>query len=449
MDDARLVFIIANERPCDLITEDDADEPIVCILDKTPFYGEMGGQVGDVGELIGDGFRFEVVDAQVNGALILHRGHLREGRMELGATVSARVDATRRDGIRRAHSATHLLHYALRKRLGEHALQQGSKVDDDLLRFDFANPSAVRAEELAAIEDEVNEKILAGEPIRSATMPLAEARKSGAMMLFGEKYPDVVRMISIGGFSKELCGGTHLDNAAKIGLMKIVGEESVAAGTRRITALTGRAALDHLRRAQAALARAAAALRVSPEETPDRVEALVKELKQAKKLSAAGGKSAAAGVDQLLAAATKLGETTVVIAETAGGAAGLAATDRPVAPQGVADRRHARREAGGGEGDVGGRVEPRPGRAGSRRGCLGPRGGRVGRRQRRRRPARHGPGRRQERREAARGACPGQGGFGEIAGRVVSKYEIRSTKSETNSKLKIRMTKTEAAVSSL
>ena len=242
VDDARLVFIIAADRPCDLITEDDADEPIVCILDKTPFYGEMGGQVGDTGELVGDGFRFEVVDAQVNGALILHRGHLREGRMELGATVSARVNPTRRDGIRRAHSATHLLHYALRKHLGEHALQQGSKVDDDLLRFDFANPSAVRAEELAAIEDEVNEKILAGEPIRSTTMPLAEARKSGAMMLFGEKYPDVVRMVSIGGFSKELCGGTHLDNAAKIGLVKIVGEESVAAGTRRITALTGRAA---------------------------------------------------------------------------------------------------------------------------------------------------------------------------------------------------------------
>ena len=135
-----MVFIIAADRPCDLITEDDADEPITCILDKTPFYGEMGGQVGDTGELVGDGFRFEVVDAQVNGALILHRGHLREGRMELGRRFPPASTPHRRDGIRRAHSATHLLHYALRKHLGEHALQQGSKVDDDLLRFDFANP---------------------------------------------------------------------------------------------------------------------------------------------------------------------------------------------------------------------------------------------------------------------------------------------------------------------
>ncbi len=319
-DDARVVFIIANDRPCDLIAEDDAEQPILVILDKTPFYGEMGGQVGDTGELVGEGFRFEVVDTQVNGALILHRGHLREGRLELGAAVSARVNPQRRAAIRRAHSATHLLHYALRKHLGEHALQQGSKVDDDLLRFDFANPSAVGAEALARIESEVNDKILEGEPVRSTVMPLAEARKSGAMMLFGEKYPDMVRMVSIGSFSKELCGGTHLDNAAKIGLLKIVGEESVAAGTRRITALTGRSALDYLRRTHGALARTAAALHVPPEEVPERVELMAKELKQAKKLSAAGAKKAeGAGVEGLLAAATKVAGTTVVIAETTGG----------------------------------------------------------------------------------------------------------------------------------
>ena len=315
-----MVFIIANDRPCDLIAEDDAEQPILVILDKTPFYGEMGGQVGDTGELVGEGFRFEVVDTQVNGALILHRGHLREGRLELGAAVSARVNPQRRAAIRRAHSATHLLHYALRKHLGEHALQQGSKVDDDLLRFDFANPSAVGAEALARIESEVNDKILEGEPVRSTVMPLAEARKSGAMMLFGEKYPDMVRMVSIGSFSKELCGGTHLDNAAKIGLLKIVGEESVAAGTRRITALTGRSAAGlsppHARRA----GRTAAALHVPPEEVPERVELMAKELKQAKKLSAAGAKKAeGAGVEGLLAAATKVAGTTVVIAETTGG----------------------------------------------------------------------------------------------------------------------------------
>ena len=139
-----------------------------------------------------------MIDTLVDGAFTLHRGHLREGRIELGAAATARVDAERRQGIRRAHSATHLLHYALQKHLGKHALQQGSKVDDDLLRFDFANPAAVTSDELVRIEDEVNAKILAGEPIGWQDLPLADARKAGAMMLFGEKYPDVVRMVADG-----------------------------------------------------------------------------------------------------------------------------------------------------------------------------------------------------------------------------------------------------------
>ena len=171
-------------------------------------------------------------------------------------------------------------------------------MDDDLLRFDFANPAAVSAEELARIESEINEKILAGEPVQWTTMPLAEARKSGAMMLFGEKYPDVVRMVSIGSFSKELCGGTHLDNAGKIGLVKIIGEESVAAGTRRITALTGRAALDYVRRLHAALSRTAGVLRVAPEEVPERVETIVQELRQLKKQSATAAKSEGPSVER-------------------------------------------------------------------------------------------------------------------------------------------------------
>ena len=141
--DAKVIGIIASDQLCDQIDEVDHEHPIVVVLDKTPFYGEMGGQVGDTGEIVGPGFLFEVIDTQVDGGFTLHRGHLREGRIELGATATARVDAERRQGIRRAHSATHFLHYALQKLLGKHALQQGSKVDDDLLRFDFANPSAV------------------------------------------------------------------------------------------------------------------------------------------------------------------------------------------------------------------------------------------------------------------------------------------------------------------
>ena len=316
--DAKVIGIIANDQLCDQIDEVDHEHPIVVVLDKTPFYGEMGGQVGDTGTIAGPGFLFEVIDTQVDGEFTLHRGHLREGRIELGVTASARVDAERRQGIRRAHSATHLLHYALQKHLGQHALQQGSKVDDDLLRFDFANPSAVCSDELALIEDEVNVKILAGEPIGCASLTLADARKDGATMLFGEKYPDVVRMVSVGDFSKELCGGTHLTNSGQTGVFKIIGEESVAAGTRRITAVTGRAALQNIRQTQAVASRTAAMLRVSLDEVADRVDALLKEVRQLKKQASAGPKGGPT-VDQLIADAAEVGGVKVVIAEVGGG----------------------------------------------------------------------------------------------------------------------------------
>jgi len=313
---AKVLAIISNEQLCDRIDEVDHEHPIILVLDKTSFYGEMGGQVGDIGEIVGKQFRFEVIDAKVDGAFMLHLGHLRRGRVELGAIVPARVDPARRQGIRRAHSATHLLHYALRKHLGEHAMQQGSKVDNDLLRFDFANPSAVSPEELQRIEIEVNEKIMASTPIHYENMPIAEARKSGAMMLFGEKYPDVVRVVSAGEFSKELCGGTHLENTGQAGLFKIVGEESVAAGTRRITALTGLAALDNVQKTQAALARTAAALKVPVDNVPDRVEATVKELRQLKKQAAtAGVKAEGVGVDQLLAQAGEVAGVKIICTE--------------------------------------------------------------------------------------------------------------------------------------
>ncbi len=316
--DAKVIGIIASDQLCDQIDEVDHEHPIVVVLDKTPFYGEMGGQVGDTGEISGPGFHFEVIDAQIDGAFTLHRGHLREGRIELGAAVAARVDSERRQAIRRAHSATHLLHHALQKVLGSHALQQGSKVDADWLRFDFANPSAVSFDELTRIEEEVNSRILAGDPIGCADLPLAEARKAGATMLFGEKYPDVVRMVAMGDFSKELCGGTHLSNTALIGIFKIVGEESVAAGTRRITALTGRGAMESIRRVQTAFNRAAGMLRVSAEELPDRVEALAKEIRQLKKQAAAGPKGGPT-VDELIADATEAGGVKIVIAEVSGG----------------------------------------------------------------------------------------------------------------------------------
>lgn len=315
IDQAKVVWIVAAGQPCDKVEEIDHGQPVDVLLDKTPFYGEKGGQVGDVGELIGDGFRFEVIDTQADGAFVLHRGHLREGEIALGDLVRAKADPHRRQGIRRAHSATHLLHHALQKHLGQHAQQQGSKVDNDLLRFDFSNPGAVGPERLATIESEVNRRVLEGWPIACSNMPLAEARLTGAMMLFGEKYPDVVRVVSVGDFSKELCGGTHLENTGQIGLFKVIGEESVSAGIRRITALTGAAALEHIHRNETALAQAAAMLRAPLADVPQRVETLLKEVRQLKKQGGSPPRVEGALLEQLLSDAVEVAGTKVVVAE--------------------------------------------------------------------------------------------------------------------------------------
>ncbi len=319
VDNAEVVAIVAGNQLCDQADEIDSRQPITLVLDKTPFYGEMGGQVGDTGEIAGPGFRFEVISAGVDGGFTLHYGHLREGVARLGDRVAVRINAPRRQGVRRAHSATHLLHYALRKVLGEHAEQQGSKVDDDWLRFDFNNPQAVKPDELAEIERAANARILEGAPVLACDMPLIEARKTGAMMLFGEKYPDVVRVVSMGDFSKELCGGTHLDNTAQVGLLKIVSEESVAAGTRRIVALTGRRALEHINQHEQALHDAAVLLRTSPEELPARVEAMAKEIRELKKKVAQGAAPAEGpSVDQLTDGAVEVCGVRVVAAEVPG-----------------------------------------------------------------------------------------------------------------------------------
>ena len=312
--DAQVVGIIARGELIEKIDEIGHGQPICIVLDKTPFYGESGGQVGDIGTIVGPGFRFEVTDTQKEGAFTLHLGHLREGRIEQGARCRASVDANRRLGIRRAHSATHILHYALQKHLGKHAQQQGSKVDVDWLRFDFTNPSSLSPEELAAVEAEVNELVATSAKISWRSLPLAQARETGAMMLFGEKYPDIVRMVSIGEFSKELCGGTHLDNSGQVGLFKIIGEESVAAGTRRVTALTGTAALKRVREHETALAQTAAILRVPAADVPERVAAMAKELRDLKKQLSATPRSGAVTAERLLADASEVGGVRDVVA---------------------------------------------------------------------------------------------------------------------------------------
>jgi alanyl-tRNA synthetase len=313
--EAEVVGIIAQDELVEQLDEVGPEKPVVLVLDKTPFYGESGGQMGDAGEISGRDFRFDVIDTQKEGNFTLHVGHLRTGKIEQGTTVTARVESQRRQGIRRAHSATHLLHHALQKHLGKHAQQQGSKVDRDWLRFDFTNPGAIPHDVLETIEAEVNQLASSASKIQWRSMPIAQARETGAMMLFGEKYPDIVRMVSIGDFSKELCGGTHLDNSGQVGLFLIVGEESVSAGTRRITALTGAGALEHVRKQEAALQETALLLRVPAAEVPHRVAALAKEVRELKKQLSSAPKTGGVTAENLLASATEQGGVKVVVAE--------------------------------------------------------------------------------------------------------------------------------------
>jgi alanyl-tRNA synthetase len=222
------------------------EQKLILVTDATAFYGESGGQVGDSGTIENEHGSFIVEDTQKDGDLFLHYGYLQSGVLTTGQTVHTKIDIQRRDGIRRAHSATHILHHALQNTLGSHAQQQGSKVDEDWLRFDFTNMEPVSDEQLLSIEQQVQQLVSSEQDIQWQTLPLADARAQGAMMLFGEKYPDPVRMVSIGEFSKELCGGTHLTSTSEVGDFQIASEEGVAAGTRRITALTGTKAATYI-----------------------------------------------------------------------------------------------------------------------------------------------------------------------------------------------------------
>ena len=300
--DAEVKGIIQGDHVADQISKQ--GEQVIVVLDQTPFYGESGGQVGDTGEIIGATCKLTVNDTQKDGDLVLHYCELSEGALAQGAKVSATVDEERRDAIRRAHSATHLLHHALQKTLGSHAQQQGSKVTDDWLRFDFTNMSPIAADELEAVTEDVRGKIQSKQPIAWEIVPLADAREAGAMMLFGEKYPDPVRMVSMGEFSRELCGGTHLDNTAEVGAFEIITEEGVSAGTRRIVALTGEKATDYIQNTQEAVQKSCAALNVSAADLPAAVKHLALQVRDLKKELSGSGK----GVDTkafLASSATK------------------------------------------------------------------------------------------------------------------------------------------------
>ncbi|MGD0324979.1 MAG: alanine--tRNA ligase [Terriglobia bacterium] len=330
----RIVAIVKDGQP---LTQANLDDRVEIVLDHTPFYAEAGGQVGDTGWLLErgtDNHRLaHVADTYcaVSG-LTVHRTWIRE-TLRVGDVVTAVVDAERRDAIRRNHTATHLLHAALRKTLGTHVKQAGSLVAPDRLRFDFTHYAALDEQDLLDIEDLVNEYILKNEVVATEEKDLDSAVAGGAMALFGEKYADKVRVLSIDDFSKELCGGTHMRRTGDIGLFKIVSESSVAAGTRRIEAVTGEGVLKYLRQASETLALLADSLHAKPEELLQAVEKLSdSEKKLRKELEAQQMKRATSQASDLVKEAREVKGVRVV-------AARVEVTDRSAMRQMVDDLR--------------------------------------------------------------------------------------------------------------
>jgi alanyl-tRNA synthetase len=294
------------------VTELKKGESGAVILNQTPFYGESGGQVGDTGTMTGDGVKFKVTDTQKHlGDVFVHAGTVEEGTLKIGAALSLDVDHRRRGSIRKNHSATHLLHEALRQVLGDHVAQKGSLVAPDRLRFDFSHPKPISADELERVEEIANDKVLENSPVTTRVMGLDDARSSGARALFGEKYGDEVRVVAMGdssgntmGWSVELCGGTHVNRTGDIGLITILSDAGVASGVRRIEALTGQGARANAN-TLARLAKATASeLRVPIEDAPGRIAALLddrkrleRELTDARKKLAMGGGGASDSTD--------------------------------------------------------------------------------------------------------------------------------------------------------
>ncbi|GAA5525622.1 alanine--tRNA ligase [Microbulbifer aestuariivivens] len=305
----KVLAIVKDGEQVDRLEE---GEEGAVVLDRTPFYAESGGQVGDCGYLQQDGGRFEVADCTKQGGHHLHSGKMLQGALAVGDTVEAEVAAEVRQSTALNHSATHLLHAALRKVLGEHVSQKGSLVDSERLRFDFSHPEAVTTKQLHAIEALVNGQIRANTPVQTEETDIETAKRKGAMALFGEKYGDTVRVLSMGreedgdAFSVELCGGTHVARTGDIGLLRIVGESGIASGQRRIEAVTGAHALAMFDEAQQRLEHVSALLKTRPDILADKVEQLIannrkleKEIAQIKtKLaSGAGGDLSAQAVD--------------------------------------------------------------------------------------------------------------------------------------------------------
>ena len=276
----RVVALFRGNQPVELLGAGDDGQ---VVLDATPFYAESGGQVGDRGTLGAGGARFAVADTQKLGKAHLHVGRVEAGTLKVGDTVEAVVDHARRQATRLNHTATHLLHAALRQVLGTHVTQKGSLVSPERLRFDFAHPSAVTPEELREIERLVNAEVRANAAAETRLMKYDDAVAAGAMALFGEKYEDEVRVLRVGDFSTELCGGTHASRAGDIGFFRIVGEGGVAAGVRRIEAVTGEGALGHVVETDQKLREVAGAIKATRDDVEDKVRQLVERARRLEK----------------------------------------------------------------------------------------------------------------------------------------------------------------------
>ena len=313
IDDAKvLAMVVENVQAEEMMS---GVEGIV-VLDRTPFYAEMGGQVGDHGTITLGEAVFTVHDVQKNkGGKYMHYGKLTGGVLKVGDTVTAAIDVERRQAIRRAHSATHLLDAALKKVLGDHVHQAGSLVEPDRIRFDFTHFEGITAEELAQVDKLVNDAILNGYPVITEVLPIEEAKRKGAVAMFGEKYGDVVRVVEMGDFSMEFCGGTHLDNTAKVGTFRIKSEGSVASGVRRIEATVGKLTLETMNRNQELIFQAAQILKTNPADLVAKLEQQVADLKAARQaIEQYKSKEAAGEADRILFGAHDVGPLKVITA---------------------------------------------------------------------------------------------------------------------------------------
>jgi len=303
-ENAEVIAIISGNQFTDRAGK---GETALVLLDRTPFYAEGGGQVTDTGVLSKGDFKAKVTNVNKHHHVYLHKIEVLSGTLHKDDIVTAQVDAVKRHGAARNHTSTHLLHKALKKVLGEHVEQAGSYVSDEGLRFDFTHFEAVSKEMLADIENLVNSKIIEFVPVQARELPIEEAKKTGAVAQFGEKYGDMVRVVSIGDFSSEFCGGTHVSNTGQIGVFKILAESGVAAGVRRIEAITGAAIHHRLTEAEETIAKAAEILKTPAENLLSRITALNEALKESKKeLEQYKQQAMGSSIDDLVAGAQEI-----------------------------------------------------------------------------------------------------------------------------------------------